>query len=297
LTLLFPVRKKAFPLAVLAGIFLGLGLLPFMQRGKGPLPEETPVCYIPPEPDFAKLSLNLDRELFPSLDVEYYSGVIDGLAAKIKNKVGGSEDPLARVMAMNQVIFGQGGYSYDRDTIGRDEAEIVPFNRILESKKGDCFSLEVLYLSVAQRLGYPVRAVAVPGHYFARYCSPGKEEFNIEPTAKGRHYIDSSYIDSFALGSSSIANGSYMRTLSTQEFTSEILANYAVFQMTAGNPGRAKDLLEGGLAVNPGSVFCMAEISKCYGQLSSRYKALCLGRGYVDKAETPIYKKMMEEEQ
>lgn len=67
---------------------------------------------------------------------------------------------------------------------------------VMDTKRGYCLSLSILYLSVAERIGLPMYGVVVPGHFFVRY-DDGKRQFNIETTSNGGTASDEHYIKKF----------------------------------------------------------------------------------------------------
>ena len=71
---------------------------------------------------------------------------------------------------------------------------------VIDSRRGICLGVSVLYLAVAQRLGLPLEIVTPPGHIYVRYRNKDKI-INIETTARGIDVESSEYlsIDTFAL--------------------------------------------------------------------------------------------------
>ena len=52
---------------------------------------------------------------------------------------------------------------------------------VLDSRRGVCLGVSILYLCLAQRLDLPLEAMTPPGHIYVRYG----EDLNIETTARG----------------------------------------------------------------------------------------------------------------
>lgn len=64
----------------------------------------------------------------------------------------------------------------------------------LNSPRGTCVSMPVLYVAVGRRLGYPLKLVTTKAHLFARWESAdGKERFNIEATNQGLNCFPDEY--------------------------------------------------------------------------------------------------------
>src|SRR5581483_3122329 len=64
---------------------------------------------------------------------------------------------------------------------------------VLESRRGVCLGVSVLYLALAQRLGIPLEIVTPPGHIFLR-LKKGDKERNIETTCRGVHVPSDEYL-------------------------------------------------------------------------------------------------------
>jgi hypothetical protein len=90
---------------------------------------------------------------------------------------------------------------------------------------GNCYSMPLLYHALAQRLGYPIKAVHAPRHGFLRYDDPNVKEQNIEVTAYGSHESDESFISDMKITEKSRKNGVYLRTLSNREYLALLIAH------------------------------------------------------------------------
>jgi tetratricopeptide (TPR) repeat protein len=64
---------------------------------------------------------------------------------------------------------------------------------VLDSRRGVCLGVSLLYLALAQRLNLELEIITPPGHIFVRYAK-GKEKINIETTARGIHLPDAEYL-------------------------------------------------------------------------------------------------------
>jgi hypothetical protein len=79
------------------------------------------------------------------------------------------------------------------DVFFGDSRDVFIHGLLGDKHRGTCSSLPVLYVAVAQRLGYPVELVAAKGHLFVRY-QEGTEHLNVEATSIGFNtYPDEHY--------------------------------------------------------------------------------------------------------
>ncbi|MEK7071176.1 MAG: transglutaminase family protein [Patescibacteria group bacterium] len=179
--------------------------------------------------DIATVSLNLAKEVYPDIELKTYLIQVDFIARRVGKIVNGSKDPDYRIRAINTVLFQELNFSYDlEDPLGmKPENRFI--NKTLETKKGNCYTLPLLYISIAQRLGYPIYPVLAPEHIFARYESPPLKSSNIEVTARGGEATDEQYIRDFKIPRKSIESGAYLSTLTYKEYLSELFANSGAY--------------------------------------------------------------------
>jgi hypothetical protein len=79
------------------------------------------------------------------------------------------------------------------DVFFGDSRDVFIHGLLGDKHRGTCSSLPVLYVAVAQRLGYPAELVAAKGHLFVRY-QEGTEHLNVEATSVGFNtYPDEHY--------------------------------------------------------------------------------------------------------
>lgn len=85
------------------------------------------------------------------------------------------------------------GERESNDTFFADSREVFLHGLLGGDRAGTCSSLPVLYVAVAQRLGYPVSLAAAQGHLYVRY-EDGDEHLNVEATSRGYNsYPDERY--------------------------------------------------------------------------------------------------------
>ena len=153
------------------------------------LPEE--------EVDVATGILIGSRELTPELDVNKYVAIIDRMAHELADKLGEPRTPRGVADVFSRYLYTEKGFSsFTLEEIyrpGNNNKRFVLLENLLESKKGACLNLSLLYVCLAERLGVPMSLVVIPaspggnrsGHAFVRYAD-ACVEFNIETTMHGR---------------------------------------------------------------------------------------------------------------
>lgn len=212
--------------------------------------------------DIGMAALIIAKDIFPEIDVKAYSARIDNLVTKAKILTKGRIDPDYRIRALNTYLFKVEGIKYDfADPYGKNIRN-RHINGILDSKKGNCVSIPILYLAVAQRLGYPVYAVGAPDHLFLRYVDSNLKEQNIETTGGGAYAPNKQYIKDFKISEKGIKSGSYLKTMTYRELLADLVADNAVYWNMHGDIKKAIRYLELCNKINPNS----AEINDLLGR-------------------------------
>jgi regulator of sirC expression with transglutaminase-like and TPR domain len=112
--------------------------------------------------DVGIAALTLAKEVYPNLDVKAYSAKIDKMAEETGIFAKGRTDPDYRIRALNTYLYKSVGLQYDLSDPYVEKPENRYLNGILDTKKGSCVTMPLLYLAIAQRLGYPVYFSDIP---------------------------------------------------------------------------------------------------------------------------------------
>ncbi|MHC4444554.1 MAG: transglutaminase family protein [Planctomycetota bacterium] len=170
-----------------------------------------------------------------SLDVERYKHTVDRWAEhvrqetdrylyKFQQKPADYNDSLAyfKALVLATVIGQDFKVSYHVESITFDDPQDLFIHGIIDSSRGTCVSLPVLYMALGWRLGYPIKAVTVPKHIFCRWEDPKTgERFNIEAAGAGglADHPDEYYKTwPTPLHDKDIESGSALKTLTMREF-------------------------------------------------------------------------------
>jgi len=178
--------------------------------------------------DVGIAALILAKELHPDLDIPAYSKKIDILALKAVQLGKGTTDPEQRIRVLNTLLYQIEGFHYDHSESAQMKVENQTLKGLLDTKMGTCDTLPILYLAVAQRLGYPVYPVSAPDHQFLRYIDPHLKMQNIEATSGGGYSPDETYIREFHVNEKALKSGSYMRTMTYREYLGFMLDDISI---------------------------------------------------------------------
>lgn len=194
--------------------------------------------------DIGIAALVFAKEVYPDIDVAAYSEQIDLLANKVRWMAKDTHDPEQRIRVLNTVFFRLEGFRYDRDPFSRTKQEYYFLNGILDTRQGTCYTMPLLYLAIAQRLGYPIYPVLAPDHMFLRYVDLSFTAQNIEVTSGGKYFPDDWYAKDFSIPPKARKSGSYLRTLSYREFLGQLLSANAFIFARNGKGQKAITYLE-----------------------------------------------------
>lgn len=129
------------------------------------------------------------------IDFAKYAKVVDGWAERIGQGVRVGEADAARTSPAYKAdpdIWRAGsmaialastdvGIGYSRDVKLSNHADLfVP--GLIDTKRGTCSNMPVLYMAVAHRLGWPLKAVVAADHMWCRW-DDGIKRFNLEATS------------------------------------------------------------------------------------------------------------------
>lgn len=165
---------------------------------------EAEVLALPPEEIDLAHAIFLSQE-DPSISTlqakKNYEAAIDLMALQIRARLPKAATPEQKIRTINDFVFHELGFRFPPQTLYAKEIDRYTFlSSVIDSRRGICLGVSVLYLAIAQRLGLPLEIVTPPGHIYVRYRSKNKI-INIETTARGIDVESSEYlsIDTFAL--------------------------------------------------------------------------------------------------
>jgi len=133
--------------------------------------------------------------------IRSYEAAIDLMALQILTRISLTDSPKAKVRALNHFIFEEIGFRFPPHSSYSKEIDHYTFlPSVLDSRRGVCLGVSILYICLAQRLNLDLEIVTPPGHIFVRWHE-GDETINIETTARGIHLKDEDYLgmDTLAL--------------------------------------------------------------------------------------------------
>ncbi|MGZ3633271.1 MAG: transglutaminase family protein [Parachlamydiaceae bacterium] len=123
-----------------------------------------------------------------------YEAAIDLMALQIQARLPTHSTPEQKIRAINDFIFHELGFRFPPNSLYAKEIDRYTYlSSVIDSRRGICLGVSVLYLALAQRLGLPLEIVTPPGHIYVRYRQ-GRKIINIETTARGIHVDSDEYL-------------------------------------------------------------------------------------------------------
>jgi tetratricopeptide (TPR) repeat protein len=184
------------------------------------------------------------RRLFPQENIpdpEPFTVILDSICTALASTKSKIRDSAQLVDTIIRLIYTSWRIEFDPDR--EDIGSLLPHTVIL-NKKGSCLGVSLLFLLIAEKLGYPLFGVLLPGHFFVRY-DDGVSYRNIEPNRKGYRYPLAYYRMRYSVRENSWYT---LKNLSRHETVSVLFFNAGNCCMRAGNSIAARDYFKSSVA-------------------------------------------------
>lgn len=207
--------------------------LDFHRRGAtglDPVPRSDPanvikrVLEVPDDRlDYADAKLTFDSLVDPDIDSSVALRELGLLVSSARDLTYGDRRSAVKLGAVRRLLHDPGPWN-DHRPFGYDMND--PTGRLIRNKLlhnylrtrlGQCVSMPILFLIIAERLGLNVALASAPEHLFVRYTDESGRIHNIEATSGAHPARDRWFRENFPITDRSIENGIYMRSLSKRE--------------------------------------------------------------------------------
>lgn len=136
----------------------------------------------------------LDNAPDAAAQMKSYEAVIDLMALQIITQLPPHATHEQIIRTINHFVFAEMGFRFPPHSLYAKDIDIYTFlPSVLDSRRGVCLGVSILYLCLAQRLNLPLEMITPPGHIYVRYHS-GDKIINIETTARGVHIESEEYL-------------------------------------------------------------------------------------------------------
>ncbi|MGM0440552.1 MAG: transglutaminase family protein [Chlamydiota bacterium] len=142
--------------------------------------------------------VDLSRALLLSYDlppekIRHFEALLDFIALQIKAMLPNNPTEPQKIAAINRFIFADMHFRFPPESLYQKKIDNYTFlPDVLDSRRGVCLGVSIIYYCIAQRLNLPLVAITPPGHIFLRFDGP--PAINIETTAHGIDLPDEKYL-------------------------------------------------------------------------------------------------------
>jgi regulator of sirC expression with transglutaminase-like and TPR domain len=169
--------------------------LPHKQlRGHFCTSEEQMIKLPPEEVDLAR-GVFLSQYGSDLSKVRSYEAVIDLMALQILAKLPKNPSSEEKIRGISAFIFDEMRFRFPPHSLYTKDIDLYTFlPSVIDSRRGVCLGVSILYISLAQRLALSLEMITPPGHIYVRHKTAEKIT-NIETTAGGIHIDCEDYLN------------------------------------------------------------------------------------------------------
>lgn len=180
--------------------------------------------------DFGQAKLTIDQLVDPAADVAWAAHQLEQMTATVRSMMALQSrnrtlTAAAKVDVLRACLYLPGAwngnkifkYDLENDPTGK---EILANNLLptyLRTRLGNCVSMPILFIVLAQRLGIEATLATAPEHLFVKYRGESGAYLNLECTHDCGPKRDISYIKEFEITEKAIANRLYLQPLSKRD--------------------------------------------------------------------------------
>jgi len=129
-----------------------------------------------------RAALYIAMEEYPELDVDAYMNGLDTMAADVVEQLPNELYPLKVLRTINSYLFEDLGFTGNRAEYYDPRNSFL--NDVIDRRTGIPITLSLVYLAIAERVGFPMIGVNMPGHFLIRPAVDEMEVF-VDPFHQG----------------------------------------------------------------------------------------------------------------
>lgn len=241
--------------------------------------------------DLARVKLEIDHMINPSTNIEARLFEINAMAAFVRNAAPKTATAWDKVNILRQFVY-EGGhwnggtpFTYDHDDPNGDVLSNKLLATYLDDRLGNCITMPLLFLFMAERLDLDVTAALAPEHVFVKFTDDDGRIWNLEATSGAGATRDIWYRKQLPMTDRAINNGLYLRPLSKRE-TVAVIASYLLEHVyAAGEYEEAIEVADVILENHPAFAFVMLKKAAALYQILARdYYSQ-----YVNASDVPVH--------
>lgn len=195
-------------------------------------------------------ALAIAWEEYPRMDLGHYRAIFDRMVDDLQPRLAEIHYPLKVVQEINQYLFVEQNFSgNDRDYYDPRNSFITD---VLDRRLGIPLSLSIIYMAIADRLGFPMEGISFPGHFIIRPQHPDIEIF-IDPYNKGEILFPEDCANKLTqlYGRKIPLQREYLEPVSIRRILDRLLTNLKLIYLRCHEPSKALAAIERSLMLNP----------------------------------------------
>jgi regulator of sirC expression with transglutaminase-like and TPR domain len=203
-----------------------------------------------PAIDLATAALLIAKEEYPELEVTRYLSRLDGMAAELRDRVGGGPEAHQLIAALGDYLFKEQGFRGNMHDYYDPRNSYL--NDVLDRRMGIPITLSTVYMEVGRRLGLRLRGVGMPGHFLVKYVGPD-EEIVIDPYGGGAIVSPADcqrILDRISKGKLAF-QPHFLATLGTRQILARMLTNLKAIYFNSQAYAKALSVVERLLILDP----------------------------------------------
>lgn len=218
-------RRQEMPAALVAGPSSGPSADLLRGRREPPADPAGTVAAVldrtEAELDYLDAKLAFDAVVDPSADKDAARAEVERLAGEALGLCGAGAASARRLAALRTVIYESGPWNghrpfrYDHNGFKAIRPKLLA--SYLSTRLGNCVSMPVLFLILAERLGLDVAFASAPCHLYVRHRDELGRVINLEPTSGAEPARDVWIRQNFRISDRAVESGLYMRSLPRRE--------------------------------------------------------------------------------
>lgn len=204
--------------------------------------------------DLLKGSLIISKFQFPEIDQDLIDQELEKIKQKVWLEISEEHTAFEIVKIFNHVLFDICGFQSSENNFYTPQNSFI--NTVLESKKGNQFSLSILYSIIAQKLEIPIYGINLPNHFVLGFMDEfqtlkmlGLNDeksnvlFYINPFSKGRIF-NQNEIENYLRSLNLPLKTNYFEPCSNTDILKCMISNLAVTYKKVGATKKVDELKE-----------------------------------------------------
>ncbi|HZG38339.1 MAG TPA: tetratricopeptide repeat protein [Nodosilinea sp.] len=201
----------------------------------------------------ARAALYIAQEDYPYLVVDDYLARLDRMAETLRQKLPADPYPLKIIGAINDYLYAD--LNFRGNSIDYYDPRNSFLNQVLERQVGIPITLSLVYLELANRVGFPMVGISMPGHFLIRPTVAEMDIF-VDPFHRGEIMFEQDCQERLKqmFGDSARLEPQYLAPITPTTFLVRMLTNLKMIYLQNRDVPKALDAINRILLIHPETV-------------------------------------------